>query len=296
MRLTAAIVPMVLQSMDLLPVGFSITGSTLLIEHRVSSASPTVSLAVLVVTTLVTVLAPMGFAYQTARQLRETRQRLLLHVWHLRQLTAPVGDGQRQQGGAVARWRIGGAPAARFGQVPGAGPRTVSGSDSDSEAGPGSCSCLVSGAAKARGLVHLPTGFGADSRHSVHMPVDATTAVRLPRIETARLLLDGPRPQDFEGYASIATGARGRFIGGPLTREQGWLLTASAEGRGLAFEAGAGMRDWAFTHTPLRALASYIDPDNVRALSLAERLGERRVDGPARVVTYRYLAPADSAR
>lgn len=90
MCLVAAVVPMLLQALDLLPVGFSIANNRLVIEHRVSNASPDVSLAVLVVVTLVTIFAPMAFSYRSARQLRETRARLLLHVWHLRQLTSAV--------------------------------------------------------------------------------------------------------------------------------------------------------------------------------------------------------------
>ncbi|MCG8554484.1 MAG: GNAT family N-acetyltransferase [Proteobacteria bacterium] len=50
------------------------------------------------------------------------------------------------------------------------------------------------------------------------------------------------------------------------------------------------MRDWAFANTRLRALASYIDPANQRAIALAERLGGQPVEGPPGVVTYRYCA------
>ena len=45
----------------------------------------------------------------------------------------------------------------------------------------------------------------------------------LPQIETARLILDTPTVADFEGYAGIVTTERGRFIGGPFTREEAWL-------------------------------------------------------------------------
>lgn len=84
---------MVLQAMDSLPVKFAIAGSRMLIEFQVSNASPTISYGSLVVVTLLSIFAPMAFTYQTARQLHETRARLLLHVWHLRQLTS---SGQRR--------------------------------------------------------------------------------------------------------------------------------------------------------------------------------------------------------
>ncbi len=48
-------------------------------------------------------------------------------------------------------------------------------------------------------------------------------SVAIPAIETERLTLDAPRESDFDGYASIVTTARGRFIGGPLDREAAWL-------------------------------------------------------------------------
>lgn len=55
--------------------------------------------------------------------------------------------------------------------------------------------------------------------------------------------------------------------------ELGWQLIASAEGRGVAFEAAAAMRDWAFRETKLRTLVSYIGQENARSIHLAERLG-----------------------
>lgn len=55
--------------------------------------------------------------------------------------------------------------------------------------------------------------------------------------------------------------------------ELGWLLIASAEGRGFAFEAATAMRDWAFRERKLPTLVSYIGQENTRSIRLAERLG-----------------------
>jgi len=93
----------------------------------------------------------------------------------------------------------------------------------------------------------------------------------IPRIETEHLTLNAPRVSDFDEYAPI-------------------VMSENAEGHGLAFEAGSAMRDWAFADTKLRALVSYIDPADERAISRAVRLGGRQVAGSASVVTYRYAA------
>ncbi len=62
---------------------------------------------------------------------------------------------------------------------------------------------------------------------------------------------------------------------GPLFPEceLGWLVYASAEGKGYAFEAAQRFRDWAFETRKLQTLVSYIDEDNIRSRRLAERLG-----------------------
>lgn len=55
--------------------------------------------------------------------------------------------------------------------------------------------------------------------------------------------------------------------------ELGWQMTAEAEGKGYAFEAATAMRDWAFQDRGLDTLVSYIGPENLRSIRLAERLG-----------------------
>nr|WP_209839865.1 GNAT family N-acetyltransferase [Rubellimicrobium aerolatum] len=57
--------------------------------------------------------------------------------------------------------------------------------------------------------------------------------------------------------------------------ELGFFLRAAAEGRGYATEACAAARDWAWAQG-LPSLVSYVDPENLRSVRLAERLGARR--------------------
>lgn len=55
--------------------------------------------------------------------------------------------------------------------------------------------------------------------------------------------------------------------------ELGWLLFEGFEGRGLAFEAAALARRFAFETLGMHTLVSYIDPNNQSSIRLAERLG-----------------------
>lgn len=62
-----------------------------------------------------------------------------------------------------------------------------------------------------------------------------------------------------------------------------WSIWApEAEGTGLAFEAAAAARDFAFTRLGWTSAVSYIDPANARSVRLAERLGARRDDAAPR--------------
>ncbi|MDI9890337.1 GNAT family N-acetyltransferase [Microbacterium sp. IEGM 1404] len=60
------------------------------------------------------------------------------------------------------------------------------------------------------------------------------------------------------------------------TAEIGWVVNPAAAGRGLATEAVRALVDTAFSVYGLRRLVARIDPDNVRSVALAERLGMRR--------------------
>ncbi|MDJ0824685.1 MAG: GNAT family N-acetyltransferase [Rhodobacter sp.] len=77
--------------------------------------------------------------------------------------------------------------------------------------------------------------------------------------------------------------------------ELGWLIYEGAEGRGLAQEAAAAMRDWALGPRGLPTLVSYVDPANTRSAALAERLGAVRDDAALRPhpedLVFRHPAP-----
>jgi RimJ/RimL family protein N-acetyltransferase len=84
------------------------------------------------------------------------------------------------------------------------------------------------------------------------------------------------------GMFTVVERATGRHIGqiGPwhpegwLAREIGWiLLDPAAEGRGLAREAAEAARAFAYESLGWPEVFSVIDPDNVRSLTLARRLG-----------------------
>jgi RimJ/RimL family protein N-acetyltransferase len=46
---------------------------------------------------------------------------------------------------------------------------------------------------------------------------------QLPTLTTDRLILRAPRVTDFDAFAGIACTTRGRFLGGPMNREDAWL-------------------------------------------------------------------------
>ncbi len=79
--------------------------------------------------------------------------------------------------------------------------------------------------------------------------------------------------------------------------ELGFLVTAQAEGRGIAREAARAVRAHAFGTLGLASLVSYVDPKNARSNRLALRLGATRdaqaeaafADDPIRV--YRHPKP-----
>ncbi|WP_285137268.1 GNAT family protein [Microbacterium sp. lyk4-40-TSB-66] len=58
--------------------------------------------------------------------------------------------------------------------------------------------------------------------------------------------------------------------------EIGWVVSPAASGRGLATEAVRALVDTAFRVYGLRRLTARIDPENVRSVALAERVGMRR--------------------
>lgn len=58
--------------------------------------------------------------------------------------------------------------------------------------------------------------------------------------------------------------------------ELGWQVIENAEGKGYAFEAASALRRWALETRELDRLVSYVDPDNLRSIALAKRLGAQR--------------------
>ncbi len=80
--------------------------------------------------------------------------------------------------------------------------------------------------------------------------------------------------------------------------EIGWTLWSEAhEGKGLAFEAAAAARDFAYRVLGWRTAVSYIDHGNDRSVALAERLGARldpdapQPSGDRPCQVYRHPAP-----
>ena len=59
-------------------------------------------------------------------------------------------------------------------------------------------------------------------------------------------------------------------------RELGWLLWEEFEAKGYAFEAALRARDFAYGTLGWKTLVSYIDPENIQSIRLAERLGAAR--------------------
>ncbi len=57
--------------------------------------------------------------------------------------------------------------------------------------------------------------------------------------------------------------------------ELGWHIFDGFEGKGLAHEAALAAREHAAHHQGLDGVISYIDPQNIRSLALADRLGAK---------------------
>lgn len=76
---------------------------------------------------------------------------------------------------------------------------------------------------------------------------------------------------DLVGFTGVG------FEPGDREHELGYMVTASAEGKGIAFEAASAVKDWAKGKVP--SLVSYIHPSNQRSVALAKRLGATRDPG-----------------
>ncbi len=165
-------------------------------------------------------------------------------------------------------------------------------------------------------------------RHELPTPGPAADLATMfnalvPMIATERFILRGPKLSDFPACAEIACSERGKYVGGPMSRDDAWFeftamvsgwmlhghggfaiedpttfevlgfvvlglepgdhevelgyaLTKAGEGKGVAEETARAVRDWAKRELGLTGLVSYIDPDNARSITLAERLGAKR--------------------
>lgn len=103
---------------------------------------------------------------------------------------------------------------------------------------------------------------------------------------------------DYLGFAGTAL-VPAHSIGGGST-EIGWRLRRAAWGRGLATEAGAAVRDHAFTTLGLAELIALVQPANARSCRVAEKLGmhpDGEGPGPRGepVRLFRLAAPAAAA-
>ncbi|NOD36345.1 MULTISPECIES: GNAT family N-acetyltransferase [unclassified Ruegeria] len=82
---------------------------------------------------------------------------------------------------------------------------------------------------------------------------------------------------------------------GDQEHELGYMLTAEAEGQGIATEAVAAVRSFALDTHDLPSLVSYVDPDNAKSTDVARRVGATR-DAQAESVfnepvhVYRYVS------
>ena len=75
--------------------------------------------------------------------------------------------------------------------------------------------------------------------------------------------------------------------------ELGYVMTAAAEGKGLAFEAAWAARSYGFDILGFDSLLSYVDASNTRSITLTKRLGAVRdgtlVDDGQTVIRFRHL-------
>jgi RimJ/RimL family protein N-acetyltransferase len=85
------------------------------------------------------------------------------------------------------------------------------------------------------------------------------------------------------GFWAVETREGGEVLGfagvnmEPSDREPelGYFFREAVEGRGYATEACRAARDWVWVQG-LPSLVSYVDPENLRSIAVAERLGARR--------------------
>lgn len=117
-------------------------------------------------------------------------------------------------------------------------------------------------------------------RHLGSAPLSAEEAWRQLAMLVGHWMLRGfgmwaveTREGEFVGRVGL------HFPHGWPDRELGWALARKHWGQGYAFEAAAAAREHAFRDLQWERLVSYIHPENLRSIRLAERLGARP-EGP----------------
>ena len=168
----------------------------------------------------------------------------------------------------------------------------------------------------------------------------------IPVLETKRLVLRGPEPDDYPNFKATFASYRSRFMGGPLNPYESWMLYAAEighleirgygmwmihlkdtdetvgmaggwfpaqwpekeiawiiwpgqGGKGYALEATDRVRLYLYNELGWDGAVSYVDPKNLEAIRLAERLGAVKdktapsVDGHD--VCYRHPSPSQLA-
>lgn len=73
--------------------------------------------------------------------------------------------------------------------------------------------------------------------------MSAPALVGVPVLETERLILRGPRPEDAEAWIAFIGSDRARYVGGPMERGKAWRSWATAIGHW----AMRGFGNWAVT-------------------------------------------------
>jgi RimJ/RimL family protein N-acetyltransferase len=134
-------------------------------------------------------------------------------------------------------------------------------------------------------LVLCPIGLAdIDEFLALHADPEVTRFVRsLDRFQAQERLEFAEREWIERGHGMFAVRdqATGRFLGRAGLKhwpqfdetEIGWMLHRDAWGHGYATEAARACIDWGFAQLPVPYLTAMIQPENVRSIRVAERLG-----------------------
>ena len=166
----------------------------------------------------------------------------------------------------------------------------------------------------------------------------------IPVLETQRLVLRGPDASDYPNFKATFSSYRSRFMGGPLSAYESWMLYAAEighweirgygmwmihlkdtdetvgmaggwfpaqwpekeiawiiwpdqAGKGYALEATDRVRGYFYEELNWDGAVSYVDPKNLEAIRLAERLGAKKDNAAKSVdgndVCYRHPSPEE---